>query len=181
MPQRHRPQGPDGVLKALAQTGEALRKAQSHMFPVRIRQHKMVGEVREWLTRDRHRQIGQVCEIRRPQPSRLVKLREHDFLLRARQGTPPLHPTLHGPQQPVVVLSRMTLLEHRQQRVRLQLGSTFQLSLQLRPHRCQWIHTCPPRPFWPPLSWHLPLPVLPCRLPIHVGLHGRLFQRRALV
>ena len=64
MPPWDGPQRPDRVLKALAQAGEALRKTQRHMLPVRIRQHKMVRQVGERLARDRHLQAGQVREVR---------------------------------------------------------------------------------------------------------------------
>jgi hypothetical protein len=176
MPPGHAAQGPDRVLKAFAQTGEALRKAQSHVLPVRIRQHKMVRQVRERLPRDRHAQVGQVREVRGRQPARLVHLREEHFLVRTRQRTPTLHPPLHRPQHFVAVLPRITLLQERQQRVRLQLRRPFQLSLHLRPHRRQRVHARPPRACLPPLSWHFPLPVLPCRLPIHVRLQRRFLQ-----
>jgi len=64
MPTGHAAQSPDRVLKAFTQAGEALRKTQRHMFPVRIRQHKMVSQVWERLPSNRHAQAGQVREIR---------------------------------------------------------------------------------------------------------------------
>jgi hypothetical protein len=42
MPLGRRSQGPQGVLQALAETGEALRKAHRDVFPVRVGQHEVV-------------------------------------------------------------------------------------------------------------------------------------------
>jgi len=79
----------------------------------------MIRQVREWLSGDRYAQAGQVREVRGRQPARLVHLREEHFLVRTRQGTPTLHAPLQRPQQFVAELRRITLLQQRQQGVRL--------------------------------------------------------------
>ena len=49
------------------------RKTKRHVFPVRVRQHKMVNQMREGLPADGNAQVRfQVREIRGPQSSRLV-------------------------------------------------------------------------------------------------------------
>jgi hypothetical protein len=50
MPFRHLAQLPERVLQAFAQTLEALGKADRPRFPVRVRQHEVVDQVREALS-----------------------------------------------------------------------------------------------------------------------------------
>jgi hypothetical protein len=113
VPQRHAAQRPQRVLQTRAQAGETLRKTQRHVFPVRVGQHKMVDQMREWLSLDRDAQARQMREVRGPQAPWFVHLREEYFLGRSRCGTPTLHPPLQRPQQLVAVVPRMTLLQQR--------------------------------------------------------------------
>jgi hypothetical protein len=179
VPQRHPTQSPERVLHARAEAGETLRVTQGHVFPVRVRQHKMVGQMGECLPQDGYAQARQMREVRGPQTSWLVHLREKHFFGRSRRAAPTLDPPLQRSQQLVAVGPRMAFLQQRQQRVRLQTRSLFQLGLQFRPHRRQRIGPRPPRVHRPTLAGTLALPIFTPRLAIHVCLHRRLFQGRA--
>ncbi len=70
----------------------------------------MVNQMREGLPADGNAQVRQVREIRGPQSSVLVHLREENFLGRSRRRSPTLEPPLQRPQQFIAILSRMTFL-----------------------------------------------------------------------
>jgi hypothetical protein len=176
---RHSSQGPQRVLQTFAQTGKTLRETDRHMFPVRVGQHEVIHHVLEALPLDGHREVVHVREVRRAQPARLMHLREEHLLGRSRQGTPPTHAPLQGPQQFVAVLPGIAFLQPAQQGQGLQAWCPFEFGLHLRPHRRQGIEPSPPTPCRTPLSGHLPLPIFGCRLTIHARLEGCSLQRRA--
>jgi hypothetical protein len=64
MPPRHAAQLPQRVLHTLAQAGKTLRKTQTDVFPVRVRQHEVVKQMAKRLPLQRHRQRFHVREIR---------------------------------------------------------------------------------------------------------------------
>jgi hypothetical protein len=111
MPLRRRSQGPQGVLQALAETGEALRKAHRDVFPVRVGQHEVVQQMVEALTLNADAHILHVREVGGAQPPGLVHLAEVHLLGRTFQRTPAPHPPLQGPQHRVDILTRITLLQ----------------------------------------------------------------------
>jgi hypothetical protein len=94
VPRRYPAQGPQRVLQALAEAGETLRKTQRQVFPIRVGQHKMVGQMRERLPLDGYAQARQVGEVRGSQTPGLMHLREKYFLGRSRRGAPNFHPPL---------------------------------------------------------------------------------------
>ena len=98
MPRRHAPQLDERVLQAPAQALEALREADRHRLPVRVRQHEVVHQVVEALPLDRHRQPVHRREIRRAQPPWLVNLREEHLLRRPVQRPPAANVSLQRPQ-----------------------------------------------------------------------------------
>ena len=116
---RHRPQFPHGVLPTLAQTGEALRETQTHMLPVRVRQHEVVQQVRERLALDRHPKTVHVREVRRAQPARLMHLAEEHFLGRPVLRLPLPHTTLQGASLGRPIPLWVLLLQPFQQRLGL--------------------------------------------------------------
>ena len=59
----HSSQCPQRVLKPLAQTRKALREAQRHVLPVRVRQNKVIQQMRKRLPADGHAQLVHVREI----------------------------------------------------------------------------------------------------------------------
>jgi hypothetical protein len=87
-------QFPQRILEPLAQALETLRVADRAGLPVRVRQHKMIDQMREGLTRKRDTQGRHVGEIRLAQPSRLVLLGKVHFLPRAFRRPPHLHAPL---------------------------------------------------------------------------------------
>jgi hypothetical protein len=119
VPQGYPAQSPQRVLHALAEAGETLRKTKRHVLPVRVGQHKMIGQMSERLPLDGYAQARQVREVRGSQTPWLMHLREKYFLGRPRRGTPNFYPPLQRPQQLIAVVTRMAFLQQRQQRVRL--------------------------------------------------------------
>jgi len=174
----HAAQGPQRVLQAFAQAGETLGKAHRDVLPVRVGQHEVIHQMVEALTRDGHFQGIHVGEVRRAEPARFMHLHEEQLLGRPMQRPPPLDAPLQRPQQLVAILSRVTLLQQGQQRLRLQPRRPLQFGLQLRPHRRQRIDSRPPRPVRFPLAGHLSLPVIGRRFAVHARLQGRHLQRR---
>ena len=120
MPLRHAAQFPQGVLQPLAQAGEALRKAQRHVFPVRVREHKVIDQMRERLPLNRHPQLFHVAEIRGAQAPRFMHLGEEHFLGRPVLGLPLPHPPLQRAPRGLPVTVGILLLEPLQQRLGLQ-------------------------------------------------------------
>jgi len=82
---RHATQGPQRVLQPVAQAGEALRKADRYVFPVRVGQHEVIDHVLETLSQDGHVEFVHVREIGRAEPARLMHLAEENLLGRPRQ------------------------------------------------------------------------------------------------
>src|ERR1039457_7168791 len=116
MPLRHFAQFPNRVLQSLAQTFEALGIAHCPRFPVRVRQHEVINQVRETLPLDSDAQLFHVREVGRSQASRRVLLREEYFLGRPLGCPPTLYPALQRAQLPVLEPARPTplqVLEHR--------------------------------------------------------------------
>jgi hypothetical protein len=111
---RHTAQRPHGVLKAFAETLETLGKTERHVLPVRVRQDKMVNQMRERLAVDRHTQIGHVREVRGAQPARKMLLREENLLVRPARGPPVFDPPLHRSQMLLGELPRMPALQFLQ-------------------------------------------------------------------
>ena len=107
----HASQGPQGVLQTFAQTGKTLRETDRHMLPVRVGQHEVIHQVVKALSLDRHLKVVHVGEVRRAQSARLMHLREEHLLGWSRQGTPPTHTALQGPQQLVAELPGITFLQ----------------------------------------------------------------------
>jgi hypothetical protein len=182
VPRRHTAQGPQGVLQALAQAGETLGIAQGHVFPVRVRQHKMVEQVRKRLARNGHLQIIQVREVRRTQATRLMNLTKKHFLGRTVLGFPLTHPTLQRSPVLLPIVLGLLALQHLQQGLGLQPRLPRQLGRQPFPDRRQGVE---PRP---PVVWRrqfagqlLLLSVSPCRFAIHVCHHRCFRQRHPLV
>jgi len=115
----HAAQFPQGVLHARAQAGEALRKTQRHLFPVRVGEHEVVEQVRKRLTLDGHAQLVHVREVRRAQPARFMHLAEEDFLGRSVLRLPLPHAPLQRPPVTLPVLPGLLTLQPLQQRFRL--------------------------------------------------------------
>jgi hypothetical protein len=110
----HAAQRPHGVLKALAEALETLGETERHMLPVRVRQDKMVHQVRECLPVDCHAQIGHVREVRGAQPARQMLLREENLLVRPARGPPVFDPPLHRSQMLLGELPRIAALQFLQ-------------------------------------------------------------------
>src|ERR1017187_1554508 len=110
MPVRHLAQFPERVLQSFAYALEALGIAHRPRFPVRVRQHEVIDQVREALPLDGDAQLFHVREVGRPQAPREVLLREKRLLGRSLCRPPTLPPTLQRAQLSVLKLARATTL-----------------------------------------------------------------------
>lgn len=112
---------PQRVLKTFAQALETLRTANRAGLPVRVRQHEVIDQMRKRLAGDRDGQRGHVSEIRLPQTSRLVLLREVHFPPRAFRRSPHLDAPLQRAQLAFRKPARVLPLQLLEQRLRLEV------------------------------------------------------------
>jgi hypothetical protein len=168
VPCGHAAQVPQGVLQARAEAGEALREADLHVLPVRVRQHEVVQQMVERLAADGHAQARHVREVGGAQPARLMDLGEVDLLGGTVRRLPGAHAPLQGPPHRVRVHPRVGTLEPAQQRHRLQARLAGEHLLELRPYRGQRVQPGPPAPRPAGLTGELlQLPVLARALAVH--------------
>lgn len=180
----HAAQGPDRVLEAGAETLEALGETNGDVLPVRVRQHEVVDQVREWLALDGHAQLGHVREVGRPEPARRVVLGEEHLLVGTMRRPPLLDPALQGAELAVREPARVPPPQLLEQGFGLPPGRLFEQFDDLTPHVSERVGARPPvtgRRVGPPLRRQLiGVPVLARRLAIHAGLRRRQRQRRLL-
>jgi hypothetical protein len=182
MPLGHAAQCPKRVLQSFGQTREALRRAQRHVLPVRVRQHKVVHQVRERLPGNRHAQEFHVREIRCAQAARLVHLGKEYFPSRTMLATPLPHAPLQRPTHGIPVPLGIFPLQPFPQRLGLQGRLALQPFLQPRPDAGQRIRPGSPGARLSGLARQLPqLSIFPGRFAIHTALQRCLIQRRSLV
>jgi hypothetical protein len=169
MPLGRHAQLPQRVLVSFAQALEALRKAHRRRLPVRVGQHKMIDQVVEAVSLDRHVQVVHRREVRRRQPARLMLLREEHFLRRPRLRTPTLDVPLQRPQLLVRELPRMPPLQLAENRLGLQPRIAFQKFADLVPDRLERVGPRHPSVRLGDFAGQLvQIAILPCRLFIHV-------------
>jgi hypothetical protein len=127
MPLGHAAQFPQRVLQSFAQTLEALRKADRHRFPVRVRQHAVIHQVVERLTVDGHRQLIHRGEVGGAQSARSVHLREEDLLRGPSGRTPVPHAPLQRAELSILELTWIARLQPAEQRLGLERRFGFQV------------------------------------------------------
>jgi hypothetical protein len=180
VPSRYTAQFPQGVLQALAQTLEALRKADRRRLPVRVGQHKVIDHVLERLPLDRHAQVNHVREVRGRQPARLMHLAEEHLLSRPRRGPPLLHLALQGSQLSVAELARIASLQLAEDSLGLQPRLLLQQGTNLGPDFGEWIDARPPVVRPGQLAGQLlQSPIFACCLVVHVTPRRRHAQALA--
>ena len=173
---------PQGGLQARTQALEALGEAHRPPLPVRVRQHKVIEQVIEWLALDPYPEAIHVREVRLTKLAWLVPLLEKHFFRWTLERTPLLHPPLQRSKLPVLKLARVTTLEILEQRLRLKAWVQLQLRANLLPHLFERILTRAPVSFLVHFTRQLPqTTVLSRRLLIHPGLRRRQRQRLLLV
>jgi hypothetical protein len=178
---RHAPQGPHRVLKAVAEALKTLRETQRHVFPVRVRQHKVIDQVRERLAGNRHAQVGQVREVRRAQSAGQMLLREEHLLIRPARGPPMFDPPLQGPQLSFGEPPRIAALQFFEQGLGFPPRPLFEQNLDLIPDRGERIVARSPGALHHPLRAEpIRVPIRPCRFAIHACLRRCQSQRRLL-
>jgi len=178
---RHATQGPHRILKAVTETLETLRKTQRHVFPVRVRQHEVIDQVRERLAGNCHAQIGQVREVRSAQPAGQMLLREEHLLVRPARGSPMFDPPLQRPQLPLGEPPRIAALQFFEQGLGFPPRPLFEQNLDFAPNLGERIVARSPGPLHNSLRGKLiRVPIRPCRFAIHTCLRRRQSQRRLL-
>jgi hypothetical protein len=130
---RHPAQLPEGVLQALAEALQALRKTDRSRLPIGVGEHEVVDQVGERAAVDRHAQVRAVGEITGSQPAGVMHLGEEDLLGRALQGPPSLDPPLQGAELAVAETAGEPPLQVGQQSVGLQAGVQAEQVLELGP------------------------------------------------
>src|SRR5664279_1773409 len=110
MSPRHFAQFPPPGLQPFAQAFEALRVTHRPRFPVRIRQHEVIDQVRKALPLDGDTQLLHVGKVGRTQAARWVLLCEKYFLGWPLRRPPSLYPTLQRAQLSVPKLTHVTPL-----------------------------------------------------------------------
>lgn len=80
---RYAAQLSQSVLQAVAQALITLGEANRPRLPVRVRQHKMINQMRKGIPRDRDAQLRAVREVRGAQPARGMHLRKEHLLRRS--------------------------------------------------------------------------------------------------
>src|SRR5450755_3825882 len=76
---RHTTEPPKRRLHAATQGFKTLARANRYRLPVRVRQHKVIQQMREWLPGDDHFEFAHVGKVRLPLFSRYVCLRKEHF------------------------------------------------------------------------------------------------------
>jgi hypothetical protein len=166
---------PQRALQAHAQARETLRVAQTHVLPVRVREHEMIDQMRKRLPLDGHAEARHVREVRRAQATRFVPLAEEHFLGWSVLGTPLPHTPFQRPPRPLPVLPRVLALQPLHQRLGLQPRFPLQQFFQTRPHLRQRVRPRSPR-VWLWLRAR-PVAILPCGFAIHARFHRCILQR----
>jgi hypothetical protein len=178
MPARHASQFPEGVLQAVRQGLEGLRRTQRHRFPVRVREHEMIRQMLEAFPGDRDSQGVHVGEVRSRQVARMMDLAEHHFSSRTAARPPVSDASFQGPAVTGLELPGVLLLKPLENRFGLKPRFVPQEGLHLRPNLGERVLPRPVRARLPERARQLPpVAVLACRLLVHPsppGRHGQL-------
>src|ERR1700730_14664 len=133
VPLRYFSEFPNCVLKSFTQTLEALRKTYRSRFPVRVRQHQVIDQVRKALPLDRDPQFTHVREVGCAQPPRVVALGEEHLLYLSLRRSPYLHSSLQRAQLPIGKSPGITPLQILKDRLRFQPRVHLQQPLHFSP------------------------------------------------
>lgn len=141
---RHTAQGPQGVLQAGAQAGEALGKTKSDMLPIGMRQHEMVQQVWQGLALNGHLQVVHRREVGSGQPAGSMHLGKEHFLGRPVLGLPLPHASFQGPPRRLGTCARLGALHPVPQGLGLQAWLLLQLLGHGRPYLGERVRPGPP-------------------------------------
>jgi hypothetical protein len=182
MDARHAAQLGQGVLQAVAEALEALGEADGTGLPVRVGQHEVVDQMREWLAADGDRQARGVREVRGTQPARFVGLGEEDLLGRPVQGTPLFDVPLQGAELPIGEAAGIGPLQPVEHGLGLQAGVEGQLLFDPRPDLGERVGTGSPGMLHAYLAGQLAEPpIFACGLVVDAGLGGGLAFGQSLL
>ncbi len=130
----HAAQPPQRLLQTAAERLQAFGEADLHRFPVGVGQREVVDQVLEGLSLEGHTQPRHVGEVRLTQLTRLVPLREVDFLGGPFQRPPQLDAPLQRTQLCILILARALALQVLKEGLGLQSRVELEGLLDLRPH-----------------------------------------------
>ena len=171
---RHAPQSPKRFLQPSAERLERLGETDRHRLPIRIRQREVIEHVVKRLPGDRHTQRVHAREIRRPQPARVMDLREHHLPARAMLRSPVANPTLERTPLRFGEPPGIAVLQPAEERHGTQPRLGLQPSLHLRPDFGERVHPRPPRPRQSAgRRQPFRVPIFPCRLLVHASFPCR--------
>jgi hypothetical protein len=174
MPLRCGTKVPERILKAGAQAGEALGKAQGDVLPVGMGQHEVVQQVREGRALNGDLQVVHRREVGGRQSAGRVLLGEEDFLGRAVLGFPLSHAPLESAAGRLGALAGLGLLQPVPEGLGLQAGLLLQLFGHRSPDLGEGIRACPPGVGLACFLGGLTeVAILPGSFTIHVSPHRR--------
>jgi hypothetical protein len=133
MPPRHASQFPQGVLQAVGQGFERLRRTHGYRFPVGVGEHEVIDHVLEALAEDGNAQSVHAGEVRGRQIARVMHLAEHDRAPFTRRGPPVLDTPLERAALALGKLTGMLLEEPVEQGCGVQTRLRFQAFLHFLP------------------------------------------------
>jgi hypothetical protein len=175
MNQRHTAQLPQGVLQALAETLQALAKADRDCLPIGAGEHEVVEQVREGMTSEGNAQVVAMGEVGGGQAPGVMDLGEEDLPGRSLLGPPALDAPLERPYLAIGEATGILPLQRLKEGLGFQARVEGQLLFQLRPDLDKRIGPCSPAVLHAYLTRQLAQPpVLACALLIHAGPGRRL-------
>jgi len=179
---RYATQIPHRILPTDAQARETLGKAHRYVFPVRVRQDKVINQMVEAHTLDRHLQVIHPGEVRRRQTAGGMLLGKEHFFGRSMLGLPLTYPAFQRASQRGRILPWMRLLQPIPKRLSHQRWRALEQGHQLGPDFCQRISARPPGMRLVCLAGKgLSGPIFASGFAIHVGLQRCLPQRSSFV
>jgi hypothetical protein len=137
------------ILQSLSQRFKRLGVARMDMFPVGIGEHGVKQQMVKWLTSESDTEFIQIDEVKGQHVSRMMNLREGDFLRDVLVDFPRPDSSferaanIRGDRRQSMGRILSSLLQPLQQRIRLELWIGFQLCFDERPVGRQRIGTGP--------------------------------------
>jgi hypothetical protein len=179
---RYGAQIPHRILPTDAQACETLGKAHRYVFPVRVRQDKVINQMVEAHTLDGHLQVVHPGKVRSRQTTGGMLLGKEHFFGRSMLGLPLTNPAFQRASHRGRILPRMRLLQPIPKGLGHQGWRALQQGHQFGPDFCQRIGPRPPGMRLVCLAGKgLSGPIFASGFAIHVGLQRCLPQRSSFV
>jgi hypothetical protein len=170
-------QFPQGVLKALAETLEALGETDGSGLPVGVGEDEVIDHVVEGFAEDGDAELGHAGEVALGEPPRLVGLGEEDLLGRPFEGTPLFDPALQGPELDIGETTREASLQVVEEGLGLEPRVEPEQFEEFGPDVLEWVLPGPPGVRDSSLTGErVGVAVLACRLLVDFGPVGGIGQ-----